>query len=333
MTKPHAIVFSSGKAYAVAEAVKENLERHGFLADTWKEDFFEENNTAALNTFLKKLLCYDLAVLVLGADDLRVEATTGTTVNVPRDNVVFELGASMARMGTKKTFVIAPTEPKVTLPTYFLGLNPLTYEPRKNGSLVAATGTACKKIDERFYALDEDAFHSDLPAVGLAYGYFYNFVRPIHDSLLEPQSIPNPSAQEPWLPEHGYSLTVLVPAKLMNRKTADSYLTSKLHTVNVQLQLKDGRDMSIYPLPRKNGKSSLHIFDIPTTLLTSEKVIGRVDHFWGGGDRKFRELLVRRELVSFGRRIRGLLSEEQLDQRQVHVVEFADLSEHLEQLD
>jgi hypothetical protein len=54
------------------------------------------------------------------------------------------------------------------------------------------------------------------------------------------------------------------------------------------------------------------IFDIPTTLLTSERVIRKVDAFWGGGEKSFREALVRREIASFHRAIGGILDEEQL---------------------
>ena len=329
MHKPHAIVFSSGKSHRIAEAVKENLEHRGFTADTWKENFFDDNNTAPLNTFLKKLLCFDFAVLVLGDDDLRVDPQSGSTTAIPRDNVVFELGATMARMGTQKTFLITPAAPRVTLPTYFKGLDPLTYELRTDGNHVAGTGTACTHIRDRMARLDQDAFHSDLPALGLAYGYFFNFVRPIHNTLREPQRVTLPASDTPWAPEHGYTLTVVIPDKLMNRQSADEFLRSEMHAANVHVLLKDGRDLDVYVLPRRAADSPLHILDIPTTLLTSEKVIRRVDSFWGGGDRDFRERLARREIAAFARRIRGLIEEEQLSARRVMVVDLANLHTHI----
>jgi hypothetical protein len=138
-----------------------------------------------------------------------------------------------------------------------------------------------------------------------------------------------PSTDEPWVPDHGYTVTIVVPEKLMNRQNADEFLKSEMHAANVLVQLKDGRDVSVYVLPRKTASSPLHILDIPTTLLTSEKVIRRVDGFWGGGDRDFRERLFRRELIAFGRRMRGLIVEEQLSERRVLVVEIADLREHV----
>lgn len=332
MTKPHAIIFSSGKAHLVAEAVKENLEMRGYLADTWKENFFDENNATALHTFLKKLLCFDFAVLVLSDDDIRLDLESGSPMPVPRDNVILELGAAMARMGTKKTFLLTPAEPQVTLPTYFKGINPLTYQLRADGNHLAGTGTACIHIHNRLVRLDEDAFHSDLPALGLSYGYFFNFVQPVVETLVEPQRIAFPEDDSEWLPKHGFTLTVIIPERLMNRRSADAFLQNEMQAANVHLRLKNGRDMSVYLLARLMPDAPLHILDLPTTLLTSEEVIRRVDNFWGGGDRDFREHLTRRELATFGRRIRGLIQEKQMSERGVMVVSIADLPAHVQQL-
>src|SRR4030095_244129 len=328
MPTPHAIIFSSGKSHPIAEAVKENLEQNNFSADTWKENFFDANNTPPLNMFLKKLLCFDFAVLVLGNDDLRVDEKPGGATAVRRDTVICELGATMARMGTQKTFLLTPSDPSVTLPTYFKGLNPLTYELRPDGNHVAGTGTPCRHIRDRMARLDADAFHSDLPALGLAYGYFCNFVTPIYNTLREAQRLALPAGGE-WAPEHVFTLSVVIPEKLMTRQSIDECMTVELGAINVHVLLKDGRDVSVYALPRRSADTPLPILDIQTTWLTAEKVIRRVDSFWGGGDRDFRERLIRREIVAFARRIRGLIDEEQLTPRRVTVVEMANLAAHL----
>jgi predicted nucleotide-binding protein len=203
MNKPHAIIFSSRKSLPVAEGVKLNLEPD-FTADTWTENFFDAINTPPLNTFLKKLLCYDLAVLVLGDDDIQLQPDGATQVFVPRDNVIFELGATMARMGTQKTFLLAPEDPPVKLPSYFKGLDPLTYQKRDDGNFSAGTGAACIRIRDRIRGLEQDAFHSDLPALGLAQGYFFNFVLPIHNTLRENQAVRFANAMSEWKPEHGF---------------------------------------------------------------------------------------------------------------------------------
>ena len=75
MDKLHILICSSRKTLPVAEGVKQNLERQ-FVADLWTEDFFNENNVTALNTFLKKLIRFDALVIVMGPDDVQLDATT-----------------------------------------------------------------------------------------------------------------------------------------------------------------------------------------------------------------------------------------------------------------
>jgi hypothetical protein len=235
----------------------------------------------------------------------------------------------MARMGTKKTFILTPQEPKVLLPTYFLGLNPLTYENRADGNAIAGTGAACAIIRETLRGLDADVFHSDLPAIGLAHGYFYNFVNAIYATLREPQKL---AAKRKWKPADGYTLTIVIPDKLMNRDAADKFLTGNLKAENLHLTLRDGRDVSVYVLPRPRENTPLHILDIPTTLLTSAEVIDRVDSFWGAGDLRFKEDLARREKESFERRLRELQHKLQLDPARVFIVRQSALDAHLREL-
>lgn len=230
----------------------------------------------------------------------------------------------MARMGTQKTFLLTPTQPVVKLPTYFKGIDPLPYEKREDGNNVAGTGSACIQIRDRISRLEQDAFHSDLPALGLAYGYFFNFVRPIHDTLREAQEVRFTKSESKWRPEHGFVLNVVIPETLMARNRIDDYM-AELGAENVHVLLKDGRDVSVYVRPRKALNSPLEILDIPTTLLTSEKVIQRVDSFWGGGDRQFKETLIRREIAAFSRRIRALVDEHQLSGKRVCVLDIAEL--------
>jgi hypothetical protein len=331
---PRIIVFSSGKTDRVADGVRENLSReHGgvrYDVDVWKDGYFNENNVLPLNTFLKKLLCYDVAALVLGNDELRrKDATRKQAEWVPRDNVIFELGAAMARMGTRKTFILTPREPKVVLPTYFSGLNPLIYESRVATDPIGGTGAACAIIRETLRGLEADVFHSDLPAIGLAHGYFFNFVNAIYTTLHEPQDLGGTLA---WRPQDGYTLTIMVPETLMNRQSADKFLIANLGAANLHLRLRDGRDVSIYCLSRSKSRRRLHIVDIPTTLLTSAEVIERVDSFWGAGDAVFKKLLTDRERDSFQRHLRFLCTKMQIDSDKVFIVRQADLSEHLAKL-
>ena len=327
--KPDLLILSSSKSYPVAEGARDNLKEY-FEVTLWREGFFSQVNEAPLNTFLKKLIYFDVAVLIMGPDDVRIDPENQQhRINVPRDNVIFELGAAMARFGTHKTFILVPEKPEVKLPSYFKGLSTLEYEERKDHNYQAATGAACVSIRNTVRQLAERIFHSDLPALGLTFGYFFNFVKPIYTSLLEPQGINTGDGSAKWKPADGFTLTVIMPNKFMTRVTADKFM-SKLGTENVHVLLKNGRDVSVYVLKRPHPGLPLHIVDIPTTLFTSLSVIRRVDAYWGAGDSEFLSRLEMREIASFQRQFLKLIDEDEyVDPGDVFVIPQDELTDHI----
>lgn len=323
-------MFSSREKRRIAEGVRDNL-KDDFEVTIWTEGFFDENMSPALDTFLKNLLCFDLSIVILGDDDTRLTGERESE-RVPRDNVILELGASLARFGTKKTFFLVPKEPRITLPTYFDGLQRQSYESRDDDNFQAATGSACRFIKDRIDSIDEDAFHSDLPAVGIAHSYFKNFIEPLKLNV-ETQQIPTLGDDQSWDPDiQGYTVTVVIPVHFMDRKEIDSMLTKKYRCENFMLKIKNRRDLSVYGVKRFNSRLPLNILDVPSTLLTCEEVIARIDDFWGGANRKFRDALARREFVAFARQLRGLIRAEHLSETQFHVVLESELEPYLARL-
>lgn len=308
---PSLVIFSSSKLISIAETIRDNLshsrlEGVSFTVTPWTEGFFRSNEVP-LNTFLKNLLCYDAAVVVLGADDLRQNTVDDIAVCVPRDNVVFELGACMARLGTQKTFIVVPADPKVVLPSYFKGVYPLEYESREDRNLDAAVGGACRAIRAQFERLDRNAYYSDLPAQGLAFGYFQNFLRPTYQRLRTSQTPIN--ADGDWLPDNGFCISVVMPPAFWGRDRVGDEMTKRKLT-KLELHLLDGRDVSVYRGLRAKTTDRLEIFDIPTTLMTSQRVIDKVDAFWGTGEKRFKEQLEKRELTNFCRAITDIIAED-----------------------
>src|SRR5205807_376735 len=65
-----------------------------------------------------------------------------------RDNVVFELGLFIGRLGKERNFIIVPRgHEKLHIPSDLLALTTATFDPaRSDSNLIAALGSACSKI-------------------------------------------------------------------------------------------------------------------------------------------------------------------------------------------
>jgi Predicted nucleotide-binding protein containing TIR-like domain len=81
---------------------------------------------------------FDFAILVLTPDDL-VERR-GAQGQQPRDNVLFERGLFMGRLGRERTFIVHGRGVELNLPSDLAGIQPATFARRGDGNLRAALG-------------------------------------------------------------------------------------------------------------------------------------------------------------------------------------------------
>lgn len=98
-----------------------------------------------IETLITSLPRFDFAVLVLSPDDL-VNSRDIETFG-PRDNVIFELGLFMGRLGRSRTFILHQADPKLKIPSDLAGVTTAIYHwPREDGSYRSAVGPACDSI-------------------------------------------------------------------------------------------------------------------------------------------------------------------------------------------
>ena len=85
----------------------------------------------------------DFGVFVFSADDVVKMRTE--EMKAVRDNVIFELGLFVGRLGRARNFMVRPhNAADLHIPTDLTGLSPLTFNlNRRDENVVAALGTAC----------------------------------------------------------------------------------------------------------------------------------------------------------------------------------------------
>lgn len=142
--KPVLFIGSSSESLDVAYAAQENLEDCA-QAIVWKQGLFELSRNF-LDSLLDTLDETDFGLFVFAPDDLT--KIRGHAMATTRDNVVFELGLFIGRLGRERSFILMPKDiMDLHLPSDLLGINTATFDQPENARLLVATlGAACNKV-------------------------------------------------------------------------------------------------------------------------------------------------------------------------------------------
>ena len=142
--KPTLFIGSSVEALPVAYAIQQELE-FSTEPTVWSQGIFDLSKST-LQSLIESLDRFSFAVFVFQGDDLlKLRDSEQQSV---RDNVLFELGLFIGRLGESRTFFIVPRgEESLRIPTDLLGISHGSYDPnRGDGNLRAALGPACSQI-------------------------------------------------------------------------------------------------------------------------------------------------------------------------------------------
>ena len=144
--KPRIFIGSSTQGLRVAELAQSELQ-HAGEADLWSNGLFRTERVPLENLFVV-LDSYDFALFILLPEDpLTLKAKDEVSV---RDNVIFELGLFLGRLGRERIFFIAPKgfdASQLYLPSDLNGISPAFYDPNAS-RLRAAVGTALQEFKE-----------------------------------------------------------------------------------------------------------------------------------------------------------------------------------------
>lgn len=121
---PRIFLICSSEALPIAKAIRVGLE-HDAQVVIWSDENIFPPGSYALEALETEVNSADFGVALAEPDDL--VTSRQKTAPTPRDNVIFELGFFMSRLGRARTLLLVPKSEDVKLPSDFKGLTPIAY--------------------------------------------------------------------------------------------------------------------------------------------------------------------------------------------------------------
>lgn len=121
-------IMSSVESLPIVDLLIKQFEHDPFLAVAWKNGVFRASNYT-LDELEAELDDSDFAIAVAHADDVVI--TRDDEWPTIRDNVVFELGLFMGRLGRRRAFLMEPRNANLKLPSDLAGLTAIPYRYEK----------------------------------------------------------------------------------------------------------------------------------------------------------------------------------------------------------
>ncbi len=139
------LIVSSPGGVAVARAIENAFELDPFHVVVWTESGFRSSHYS-IDNLEHALDQSDVAIAIADGDDASEKQKNQACS--PRDNVIFELGFFMGRLGRHRTFLVEPRREEVKLPSNLAGINTITYRCSERGDLPHALAHACNRLRE-----------------------------------------------------------------------------------------------------------------------------------------------------------------------------------------
>ncbi|WP_460233089.1 TIR domain-containing protein [Agrobacterium radiobacter] len=138
-------IISSVEALPVARAIQSAFEHDPFICTVWTDGVFRVASYT-LEALEAAIDDSDFAVAIAHSDDMT--AVRGQEWPTPRDNVVFELGLFMGRLGRSRAILMEPRDEKVKLPSDLSGVTTIPYRFEQGSDMTALLAPACNKLRE-----------------------------------------------------------------------------------------------------------------------------------------------------------------------------------------
>jgi hypothetical protein len=310
--KPRVFIGSSSEGLAVAEHVKASLATD-FDCAIWNDGQVFGLNVSYLDSLLKAGSMFDFGILVATKDDKTKSRDKG--FDTPRDNVIFEFGLFMGRLGKFRTLILL--EDGAKLPSDMSGIHISHYS---GGKSAAASASLKKQVEILRAHIQERSKLQELgllPSTGVAMGYYSNFVGRMCRHLRQKQT-----ENINGVSYSSFEVQIVIPKSLerdMQNRAAD-YFKANGFTPHTFIP-NEGREIKATIAADNNQPGKLLICDLPTTLTPLYDAIEMYLQKGHTGKSKEQELIEARELNNFLAVLKAKVSEDSFSSKVVKFIE------------
>jgi hypothetical protein len=307
--KTRIFIGSSKEGLDVAEYIKSQLLSE-FDCFLWTDDIFKYNESF-LDTLLKEASLFDFGILVATKDDY--STIRDKIFETPRDNIIFEFGLFIGRLGPSRAFLIQEMEAK--LPSDMLGITVPQFKRTERLSESEILNNEIKRIIKTINEKVSLGELGLLPSTVLAIGYFFNFVSVVCESLHC-----NSEIEVDGKKFQKFELNIVIPSDLDAdiKKRASVYFKS--HSLK-QVQIDTSvRNFPIFVTYDNKQADLLKLFDMPFTLSGIDKAIEMYMRKGHIGKTSQQKLLEERELRNFQTTLQNLIDNDAFCRSMVKII-------------
>ena len=301
---PRIFIGSSVEGLYVAEYVKEFFSGD-YDCVIWNEDVFKSNKSF-LDTLLNSASLFDFGFLIFTKDDLSI--IRDKLFDNARDNVYFEYGLFLGRLGLDRAFVIA--EKGVKIPSDINGYTLTIFE-----SEIGAGGRS--EINEKQLSQELGKLKSQidesvrlghlglLPSTVIAISYFEGFVKLVAEWINENYG-KIPCGDRTY---KSAKLKIVIPSDLDADIKKRAMIYYRKHSLSEYSFHSREREHPIHTSEIAQGDEVV-IYDLPSILSGIDKAIDmyfRIGHIGKKEDQKLAEA---REMGNFVRALQLLIQED-----------------------
>ncbi len=298
--KKRIFIGSSSEEKVTAEQVQRLLKKDFDVViwddNLWDRSVFKLNNNF-LHDLMKAPLKFDFGILI-GTPDDKVVVRKKTYLQA-RDNILFELGLFIGRLGLQRTcFLVHKDVKKVS------DLDGIFFSRFSDDNLEEKV----EEIKDFFLQTDPDDFNF-FPSNTLAFGYFENFVKAICSKIINDGNLDIEGTNYSTC-----SFDIIIPNKIDDDINLQFELIKKKIGVKEAVIKCSGRDRKFHVNIEKLDSGEIKIHDFPTTLTGINYAIKELlpEEFKKNG--KEYQNILNRELNKFVHTLQNLIERNSLSE-------------------